>query len=624
MSMPVILSVVGISIFLVTYSFLSRSNIATNTSKSDASKKESWKGKAKEKNSEKTISYFDAGNEMYRKGKLHSAVTKYKLSIEMNEPRKADAYNNLASVYVDQKQFTMAESAYRKSIELNDKHPSALFNFGMFLTDQKRHSEAVEMYMKLLKLTPHDGDVWANMGSCLHATNDFEAAIKAYNSALIFKMAKGAQEDRDKKQFSTLHEHIARASRKLASMETDPEKRKKLEAEAVENFELSIQFDPENHMSRHLLASLLADPDRIGHPSEDSQSGDVTADLHTAAPEFVTALFNDYSSTFEQSLEGLQYRVPQLISQHISDLFHMKPDTQEEKPAPDMTVEQLDAIETAVMNEMSDPSLEEDHEGVWSCVVDLGCGTGLLGPLLGNSSDTLIGVDLAPKMLLEAEKKQVYHHLFSGDLVSFLPALSRWRSGREAEEVGRQPIRRKFSGSVVRDVDQVVEEGLGGAFRAWHPLKPILVTAADVFVYIGDLKRIFVEVSSLCRPGDVLAFTVETDPSTTNQETESETVSGKRRKDFWLQKTGRFAHSREYIIDLASGIYRENMCIEKAHNSDTGNNSNSDSDSDDRSCRDDAESIDRREWEVVVIKDIIPRMEEDSPIAGLLVILKKI
>lgn len=153
-------------------------------------------------------------------------------------------------------------------------------------------------------------------------------------------------------------------------------------------------------------------------------------------------LFDDYSSSFESSLKSLVYNVPSLIAE-------------------------------AALNTHSKYSL----------TVDLGCGTGLLGPLLRAHTEHLIGVDLSPKMLAvaEEEKKGIYEHLFAGEMTSLLLTLSDLRFKRG---VSNEPVRRKLSGGIIREVDAVLVEGFGGAFlggSGFESSLPVLVTAADVF-----------------------------------------------------------------------------------------------------------------------------------------------
>jgi predicted TPR repeat methyltransferase len=97
-------------------------------------------------------------------------------------------------------------------------------------------------------------------------------------------------------------------------------------------------------------------------------------------------------------------------------------------------------------------------------ICDIGCGTGLLGPLLRPWARRLDGVDRSPRMLDEAGKLALYDALILGDLTAAL-------------------------------TDRP------GAYD--------LVTAADVLVYVGDLAPVLQAAASALRPGGLFAFTVE-------------------------------------------------------------------------------------------------------------------
>jgi predicted TPR repeat methyltransferase len=119
-------------------------------------------------------------------------------------------------------------------------------------------------------------------------------------------------------------------------------------------------------------------------------------------------------------------------------------------------------------------------------VCDAGCGTGVLGPLLRPFARSLQGVDLSPRMLDKARERGVYDQLVTADL---------------AEHLGRCPA----------------------AFD--------VITAADVFVYIGDLGPVLAAVRGALREGGCFFFTVE-------------------RADgdgYELHLDGRYAHAERYL-----------------------------------------------------------------------------
>jgi predicted TPR repeat methyltransferase len=124
--------------------------------------------------------------------------------------------------------------------------------------------------------------------------------------------------------------------------------------------------------------------------------------------------------------------------------------------------------------------------------VDMGCGTGLLGVEFRSMTNNLIGIDLSKKMIEQAEGKQLYDQLLIDDLVS----------------------------------------GLSGFDR-----KVNLFLSADVFIYVGNLRATFEAVRKAATSDAVFVFSVEDHEGA---------------EPFILQKTARYAHSKNYIGSLAS------------------------------------------------------------------------
>lgn len=126
-------------------------------------------------------------------------------------------------------------------------------------------------------------------------------------------------------------------------------------------------------------------------------------------------------------------------------------------------------------------------------VLDLGCGTGLCANSFEEMTNSIDGVDLSGNMLDEARKLGKYRALVQGDLV----------------------------------------EAMSGMKDRYD-----LVLAADVFVYVGGLERVFRSCKDLLNEGGYFAFTVEI----------SDHQDG-----YMLRATGRYAHSDIYIRQLAAG-----------------------------------------------------------------------
>lgn len=127
----------------------------------------------------------------------------------------------------------------------------------------------------------------------------------------------------------------------------------------------------------------------------------------------------------------------------------------------------------------------------FASALDLGCGTGLCGPLVKPMVDRLDGLDLSAAMLAKARALGVYSELIQADAVSWL-----------------------------RNCDRCDD----------------LVLAADVFIYIGELGGVFAGVARILRPGGVFCFTVESWAGT---------------GDMQLLPSLRYAHSEAYLRRLA-------------------------------------------------------------------------
>jgi predicted TPR repeat methyltransferase len=176
----------------------------------------------------------------------------------------------------------------------------------------------------------------------------------------------------------------------------------------------------------------------------------------TPPSAFVETLFDQYAGHFEVSLvKRLGYRVPKLL---------------------------FDTI-------LAQAGLGKK----FTRVVDLGCGTGLMGERLRPLVGQLAGYDLSAEMLGEARKKGVYDRLEKADLqdLPFPPAFE----GEKAD----------------------------------------LITAADVFMYLGRLDRVFAGVAEMLAPGGLFAFSVEKHDGP---------------EDFSLRETRRYVHSERYVRGL--------------------------------------------------------------------------
>ncbi|QPC89175.1 class I SAM-dependent methyltransferase [Mesorhizobium sp. INR15] len=173
---------------------------------------------------------------------------------------------------------------------------------------------------------------------------------------------------------------------------------------------------------------------------------------------FVETLFDHYAATFDQSLvEKLGYCVPERLGSAIR---------------------------------MAGPDR-------FRLVLDLGCGTGLMGQQLRPIAERIEGYDISSAMLKKARVKGVYDVLAKADLRNF-----------------------SYSGE-----------------------KADLITIADVFIYVGALDGVVGTVAAMLGASGLFAFSVE-------KLTDEETMAG---GGFALQPSRRYAHSERYVRRLLDG-----------------------------------------------------------------------
>jgi len=137
-------------------------------------------------------------------------------------------------------------------------------------------------------------------------------------------------------------------------------------------------------------------------------------------------------------------------------------------------------------------------------LMDLGCGTGLCAIAFNGLFDHIEGIDLSPNMLAEAERKQIYDALHLGDIANTLDQL-----------------------------DQTFE----------------LFTCADTLLYLGNLEPVMQSVSNRAAQGALFAFSTEH-------------FDGDGYK---LRNSGRYAHSKEYVVGRAKEVRFELIAYEESN-----------------------------------------------------------
>jgi predicted TPR repeat methyltransferase len=137
-------------------------------------------------------------------------------------------------------------------------------------------------------------------------------------------------------------------------------------------------------------------------------------------------------------------------------------------------------------------------------VLDLGCGTGLLGACLGRINGALVGVELSPPMIEQAARHNVYDRFHNVDLLDALEATP----------------------ESLYDV----------------------IAALDVFIYAGDLAPAVPNALRILRPGGRFIFSCET--------------AAESEDDLVLRPAQRYAHKASHVEALCREAGFEEVTLE--------------------------------------------------------------
>lgn len=353
---------------------------------------------------------------------------------------------------------------------------------GVVFSNQEQFGMAVTCFEKSLNLKPGDTDTYSNLGNALLGLGNIEQARIAFEMALeidpsnVFALNNFGRFLTEQHMLAEAEDVLLKA-RSLAPANVDVlsnlggvfvETGRFEEALLFLNEALKRQPDYWRVHKNLAVAMLRLDrkPEALQHYRETDRlnpglddvehmiaalSGDGVA---RASTSYVEALFDGYAADFDANLvEQLDYKLPLEVSELLGETLDQK---------------QVDRV------------------------LDLGCGTGLLGSHIRPFTQALIGVDLSARMLVHAEQTGLYDELIKADAHSYL-------------------LECKLSFDVV--------------------------IALDVLIYIGALEELFERLSTVCTLNSRIVLSTEI------------LTGGEMYK---LLETGRYAHSDEYVINCAA------------------------------------------------------------------------
>ena len=386
--------------------------------------------------------YFLEGYAFLKAEDFSQAESKFKKSLEL-APDRTSTLTNLSATQLKLKKYSEAKA----SILIDNSNSEAYLNLGLIEKEFKKLESAVNFFDKALSLNPEYPEAWSNKGVTLNELKRYDEAIVHYDKALSLNPEypeawsnKGLTLHKLKRYEEAISHYDKALS--LSPYEASYFYQKSFTNIALNQYSLAIE-NLQNAMKYNYCPKEYAEYVLSSLRHENG--------FKPMPKNFVAELFDDYADSFDKHLVGiLKYEAPK----KLLDLLNL--------------------------------SINDRFE-----ILDIGCGTGLMGKLLKPYASKIVGVDLSKEMLSRAELTGVYNELIVDDILEFL-----------------NKCNDKFD----------------------------LVVSSDVFIYIGELSNIFIGLAKVIKSGGLFCFSVE--------KNEARTFS-------LSPRTLRYSHSMDYIRKLA-------------------------------------------------------------------------
>jgi len=316
-----------------------------------------------------------------------------------------------------------AEEAFEKCLALAPVWGPGLLEYALYRARRNQFAPAVEMAEKVARIEPRNPQVLAGVvdianraGHWAMAERHLRRGLELYPGDAVLRRYLAEALDRQEQ-----HEEAGQIRDLLVEEEADNPRHR---IDRIKAF-----------MARQQAAKALPDIEWLQQHHPDTRGLDyyaavVRGQTPKQQPEhMVQGIFESMAEVFDQRLvRDLGYRLPKLVADHLVQRW----------PQKDFNL------------------------------LDLGCGTGLLGICLAPLQGYLIGVDISRNMLEQAAKHNVYY---------------------------------RFHNVNLRDA---LRETPAGEYEA--------IACLDAMPYLGDMQPLLPDAARILKPGGVFVFSCEQAP----------------------------------------------------------------------------------------------------------------
>ena len=286
-------------------------------------------------------------------------------------PASDEARVLLGQLSLLEKDTAKAKIYFAKAELLNPNNLTALLCLADIYSREETFDEAEKRYRRVLALDPGHFEAHQNYGEMLYRAGRTAEALEEYRQAVI------------------LNPRSAEVSNNLAMILKDLQEYKEAAGLLLNAYRLDPTLEEISVNLSETLTLLAAD-----HPEEAKNQ---LGQWLEVAPD------NVFARKLQATFDGKSFDDDALYSEKLFDHF-------------------ADRYEN-VMQNLHYSVVEAIRKYVGQgkkTIVDLGCGTGLLGSALKTPQTKLIGVDVSQKMLDKAAEKNVYDELCKDDICHYL------------------------------------------------------------------------------------------------------------------------------------------------------------------------------------------------------------